>query len=369
MKNISEKRKGRNSNVELLRIVTVLAVVAGHFVGQSGLKELSPSINDFILMLLCRGHRIGVNIFLLIGVWYMVDSRFKPRRILTMHGQVYLYCALMTSIMFVLDRDGIGIRDAVRGFMPLLGRTLWFASAYITLLAFKPFLDIILEWDRGALCGLVLFFLFFVSFVSTIPMSELEDSYVCDTLWFLIVYLFVGYYKMYPPILKFGNWINLAVGGGIYLALSTGAFIGGAFGTKSSLCQMIGTMSYQYIQDIKSLPNFLCALFIFAFFINSDEKNYKVINIVSSTTFSVYLIHQVPVFIPYLWGILFHANTWVPSHRVTYVIFVVFTVYMVCSIIDVVCRKIYSKLWPQSRLFHALESRLDTIYRKFGFSI
>lgn len=205
--------KIRNSNIELLRIVAMFFIVSGHFIGQSGDVIYSLSINDFLLAFLGSGARIAVNIFLIIGVWYMVDSKFSAERILKMYLQVLIYSVPITVAMFFVNRANVPMKDFARGFLPFWGRGLWFASAYITLMFMKPCLDKILTWDKKQV-GLFLVLLFiFVSFVCTLP--DEQKSYVIDSIWFWIVYLFIGYIKKYQLVKVIPNWFAGIFGGGV----------------------------------------------------------------------------------------------------------------------------------------------------------
>lgn len=213
-----EKRsKTRNSNIEMLRIIAMFFIVAGHFISQSGNISYSFCLNDFILVFLGSGSRIAVNVFLIVGIWYMVDSKFSAERILKLYIQVITYSVPITIIMIFLNRENVSLKDFARGFLPFWGRGLWFASAYITLMMFKPLLDKILNWRKNELCLLIGLLLVFISLVSTLP--DVQEGYVIDSVWFLVVYLFIGYIKRYPFHIKLSKWLSvlIATGGIRYL--------------------------------------------------------------------------------------------------------------------------------------------------------
>lgn len=209
---LEKKNKIRNSNIELLRIIAMSFIVAGHFIFQSGNIVYSFCLNDFILVFLGSASRIAVNIFLIVGVWYMVDSKFSAERILKLYIQVISYSVPITIIMLFLNRENVSVKDFARGFLPFWGRGLWFASAYITLMLFKPLLDKILDWGKKELGVFVGLMFVFISFVSTLP--DVQEGYVVDSVWFLVVYLFVGYIKKYPLPIKPSNWLNALLAGG-----------------------------------------------------------------------------------------------------------------------------------------------------------
>ena len=209
---MEKKSKVRNSNIELLRIIAMFFIVAGHFISQSGNIEYSFCVNDFILVFLGSASRIAVNVFLIIGVWFMVDSKFSADRILKLYIQVITYSLPITVAMLFLNRENVSIKDFARGFLPFWGRGLWFASAYITLMLFKPLLDKILNWNKKELGLLVGLMFVFISLVSTLP--DVQEGYVIDSVWFLVVYLFAGYIKKYPFKITAPNWICAILSGG-----------------------------------------------------------------------------------------------------------------------------------------------------------
>lgn len=205
-------KKVRNSNIELLRILAMLFIVGGHFADQTGIYHWVWSVNDYIVIALVSGGRIAVNVFLLIGVWYLVDTKYDISRVLQLYGHVYIYSSALTVLMLLLRADGLSLMSVARSFVPFFGRALWFVSVYNTLILFKPFLDEVLLWKKEKLWGGVVLLLIFVCGVSTIPRPDENASYVCDTLWFLVVYLVVGYVKKYPFGIKYWNGFNLLGG-------------------------------------------------------------------------------------------------------------------------------------------------------------
>ena len=92
----------RQSNIELLRIFAILMVVMGHFIRQSGLLESETGINSTVNVLFGSGGRIAVNVFLLIGSWFMVDSTFRPGKALRLYLETVFYCIPITLLMICL---------------------------------------------------------------------------------------------------------------------------------------------------------------------------------------------------------------------------------------------------------------------------
>ena len=82
--NISKKFKGgqssRDSNFELFRIILMLAIVAHHYVVNSGLTGLydfnNITGNMVFLQLFGFAGKIGINCFVFITGYFMIKSQF-----------------------------------------------------------------------------------------------------------------------------------------------------------------------------------------------------------------------------------------------------------------------------------------------------
>ena len=81
-------------------------VVMGHFIRQSGLLESEAGANGTINIFLGSGGRIAVNIFLLIGSWFMVDSVFRPAKALKLYLETAFYCIPITILLACLGMAG-----------------------------------------------------------------------------------------------------------------------------------------------------------------------------------------------------------------------------------------------------------------------
>ena len=66
----------------------MLAIVSGHLLTQSSLDNVTGT-NHVLALLLGSGVRIGVNVFLILGVWFMVDAKFRAERIVRLYLEVF----------------------------------------------------------------------------------------------------------------------------------------------------------------------------------------------------------------------------------------------------------------------------------------
>ena len=92
----------RTSNIELLRIIAMLAIVMGHFIGQSGAFTVGLSKTNLLYACFAGfGLRMAVNVFLIIGSWFLVDSRFSGKKVLKLHGQMFFWLSIITIMVWL----------------------------------------------------------------------------------------------------------------------------------------------------------------------------------------------------------------------------------------------------------------------------
>ena len=340
----------RNSNIELLRIFSMFMIFAGHFIGQNWLW----AEDRFLLVFLRSGLRIACNVFLIISAWFLVEQKFRAHRILSLYGQLVFYSWLLTMVSLVFFRDFVTVKTVAQGFLPFIGRALWFASAYITLLLFAPLLNEILKWEKKKLRLLVFLLFYFVSLVSTIP--DLQVAYVCDSLWCEVVYLIIGYLKKYPIRLKIRNGWRLGIALFLYLAIVTVRYLHVA---GAALPEIVVFVADQYVQDIKTIPNFMIALCLVFFVLNLRPRRWKLVNTISGPVFAVYLFHQVPAFFPLLWKYCFHRE----NPGVWYVLWAFLCVYLVVTVLEYLRKKVLEPIFLRCWLVRKAEESLEQLYQ------
>lgn len=136
--------KIRNSNFELLRILSMLLIIAHHFavhgVFSYGTDDLS--MNRFWIQLLHMGGKIGVNIFVLITGYFSVNAqKLSAKKILKFCGQLIFYSVLIYLIFAYFTDLPFSKREFLHSFFPLTYETWWFASTYFVLYLFSPYLN------------------------------------------------------------------------------------------------------------------------------------------------------------------------------------------------------------------------------------
>lgn len=318
MRKEGDVRSPRSSGIELLRIVAMLAIVAGHYMGQGGV--LAAHRDSFWVHWFGSGALVNVNVFLLIGCWFMVDMRFRWERPVRLYATVLSYTVPLTVLALACGAHP-STKDVLRGFFPFFGRALWFASAYISLMVLTPWLSRVLDLPKRSLIGLVAVLTVLVCGVSTLP--DPQEAYLCNCLWFVYVYLFVGCLKrhFFRPCGHVTGLALLIASVALYSALVFAACRGASFGALGAAAARIAD---QYLHDCKTFPNFLVALLVVLPVVSVKARSLPFVNRIAKSAFAVYVIHQTPAFFPFLWKGICRVGAWV--HSPHFAIFSVVTV-------------------------------------------
>lgn len=343
-------QKVRNSNIEMLRILAMLAIIAGHMTHQTEVLNCTSGSQLLLSYIAGSGHRIGVNLFLLIGTWFLVESSFKAERILKLYGQMAFYTISISVVILLLDLPHSDV-DIIRCFMPFTLRPVWFGSAYIAMLLLIPFMNHIPQSGGGKFMVMILFVL--ISAFSTIT-PKMWDNYICSFVWFAFIYLAMRQLKTSIQSFHANKWVVLSLGFFLYIVLAYGEF-------KDV------PIAKQYIDDFKSVPNLLISLCIFYFFIRLDVKTSKCINWFAGSAFAVYIVHQTPNFYEILWNKVYQVSSWIGSDWfILYLFTYVLLTYIWIVLFDQVRKKLLEPIWVNSHVYSFFCRRIADSYKELS---
>ena len=330
----------RDSSIELLRIISMVMIIFHHFAVHGGFQwnTSSLSISRFWYNFLTMGGKTGVDIFVLISGYFLVNRKgpiFNFKRILKLWGQVFFYSNIF--FLSVGMNDG-GILSLIKVFFPITFSSWWFASTYFVLFLIHPFLNrLIHSLDRKLYQSLLVLLVICWCIIPTFTTSKYEGN---SLLWFVTLYAISGYARIYGfnPKLKSRHYFILWGIFSILTYLSSVAFT--FLGTKWSIFASHAT--YFYGQN--KLPILLVSLTLFMAFSTLKMRYHKWINIIASATFGVYLIHDNDFVRPFLWLNVFKNAQYQDSLMlIPYSIGVVIVVYAVCTLIDLFRQQIIEK--------------------------
>ena len=142
------RSKGRNSKVELLRIISMWFIVAHHFVIHNAepISVFQGTLTRMVLHgVLYPSGRIAVAVFFIITVWYLADAQLtlkgQLRRAWTLLGQMLFYSVPLVLFFGVFKAgDGLQAEELMAAVFAPLASLWWFPTVYILLILVAPYL-------------------------------------------------------------------------------------------------------------------------------------------------------------------------------------------------------------------------------------
>lgn len=305
-----ETGKKRQANFELLRIVAMLMIITLHYLVKGGIAAPAPfmagenpvSALAWLIEAFCI---VAVNCYVLISGYFCVESVWKPGRVASLFAQVLFYSLLIPVVLLLsgaVSASELGAYDWIGFLFPLGTEHYWFATAYVVLYLFAPFLAAGLEkMKKRELQILLAFLLAFFSLEKTVlPMLLATDRYGYDFGWFLCLFLLAGYIRKYGI-----RWLEKqshAVAG--YLTACLWTWLLALF---SNTLGANGNAAFTYYADmLYSYNHLLClagAVSLFYVFKNmefSEGRFAAAARRLAPCTFGVYLLHE-HILVRYEW--------------------------------------------------------------------
>lgn len=276
MSNISSnQKKVRASNFELLRIICMFFIVIGHFMTQTDALTLLSGSNLLFAQFSGLFLRCATDLFLMIGTWFLIPSEnkincllYKRGGILKLYSQYWFYSVSIFLFVFIF-RIPYSKESVIQSFFPFITRNCWFVSQWICLLLVAPYLNSLFCLNQKYVRSIILILFVIFSFYSTIYPKSM-DTAMCNFSWFLFVYLFMGYYKLYVhETFYFNKYLSLLIAITLYVGL---------VGIYSFTQGFLHNQALRFLFDFKTIPNFIICLCIFYFFSHIDIGSVEWIN-------------------------------------------------------------------------------------------
>ncbi len=347
-------KKERNSNIELLRIISIILIVISHYVvhgiGIDTLNYMSTSITRVFLQSLILGN-LGTILFVLITGYYLINSKkLNSKKLIRLILQVVFYSSAIYILLVLFHKEPFSIKNIMISFLPITRKFYWFATAYIILYLFHPFINKLLNnltQKEHFHFNILLLGLF--SILHTITT---KDFYGNEIIQFLLYYSIGAYLSKYPNnTFSKNNSIQFIILPFIMIELSILLF---------DLLHL-NDYSIWLLSRHSPIAILLCTS-LFDRFTKKKEKHNKLINTIGPLVFGVYLISD-HYYLKYrIWINLFKANRYMTfPYVVLNILFAVSTTIIVCIIIEYI-RKLLENI-----VFKYLDPIIDKLENKKSY--
>ena len=315
----------RQSNIELLRIIAILAIICHHvLVHGVGIYKVQLSEHDWLYSFVNCLCYTGVNIFILISGYFSI--RFSWQKL----WHLFLMCAVVAGLGYLWhcyqENMSIGRNFIYTTIFAFSRSGLWYVLPYVCLFLLSPFINSLLEQlSKSDFTKLLIVLIVISCYFGWFWQNDVNKNGFC-LMQFVTMYA-IGFYVKRYDICKIMR--ILAWGGVIF------AFVIMQMLLVYYLLRVEGRLfpPVPFIYAYNSPFLIIASVGCLCMFLKMEICS-KVINFVAKTTFGVYLIHCNQ----YVW------NEWIEALRPIYmnsfvgVIGCVLIIYVITAGLDIAIR-------------------------------
>ena len=284
------KKKVRNSNLELYRIIVMLLIIAHHYVVNSGLIQVlgeEPlNISSTIMLLFGAWGKTGINCFVLITGYFMCKSRFTWEKLLKLYLQIFIYGFIIYLLFCITGHEKFSVIKLLWTIWPVKSISSGFISCFILFYLFIPFLNIFLQsLDKKKHAYLLILAILAFSVLPTVPLIRMSFNYVG---WFIVLYFVGAYIRTYglTPRISHRMWGWLSI---FFVLIGSFTVVGMTALYKANYISI--HYPYYFISDSNKMLSLMIGVSSFMYFKDIKIPHSRLINVLGGATFGVLLIH------------------------------------------------------------------------------
>lgn len=338
-------KKLRNSNFELLRIISMLFIILYHIIvhghviencGNNGIKLIVLFIEYLTL--------VHVNSFVLVSGYFQSESKFKSSKVWQLINSSWFYRIVIIVFLSSFGYLSLSKIQFFKETFILDFYNYWFIKCYIILYCLSPFINkLINNLERGEYFRLILVLSVIFSIIPFITGGKAFENSGFTLYNFVYLYIIGGYLRKYSLkdcylfrrcskqllqlILLFIFFASLAIN--ICLLITANEI------------KSYNSFFYEFAQNIITMSslysNPLVIIQSIAFFCLFETFNIKsnIINKISSLTFGIYLIHDNNFIRCSIYKLLKIDNGIIYSYKfIIYIFIVMLFIFIICAIIE-----------------------------------
>jgi len=289
----------RDSNFELLRIITMFMIVILH-IGSHGIQkqlnvtteisELSEIVYYFIRSLSI----VAVNLYVLISAYFLINNKaVNFKKVSRLFMETSFFCTVVYLTLLALDLATFDLTALKESIIAIIYGEYWFVTVYFVLFIFSPYinkvLDVLGEKEHKKLIVILFFICCVWQFFYNNALLGVSNGY--GITYFVFLYVVGNYVRKYHKL--FGEIKpKIYLGGYLLLGVINSFLI-----YRESMIQGDINKWLDYCSPIV----FLMSYFLFQYFKSLKIKSIK-INTISAAVFGIYLVHEQPFMRHYLWN-------------------------------------------------------------------
>lgn len=371
-------KKERQSNFELMRIISMLFIILWHVIVHGKVLENSQNLEiDTLINFIKYVIIIHVNSFILVLGFFQIRSKFKLSKVFSLLFQTILYSIIIFLILFKLGFvNDINFTVIMNVLIPFSATDYWFISNYLITYILSDYINLFLKnlsyqkFKRFIILCFVLF-----SIIPFITRMRFINNNGFNFYHFIFLYILGAYLYLYPPQ-KSRLFNKISING--YRLLLIFLFILSA-SYNFFIQEFAANHYYNNGQLLNHLSNTILisqgsyaspiviiqSICYFEFF-RTLKINSKIINKVSSCVFGIYLFHDNSYLRQIIYKISRIDNGLIFGRRILVKIpIVVFAIFIVGLIIELF-RKFLVKIISNTSIYKKIKLKFYSFIESFN---
>ena len=316
--------KNRITSLDLLKILAIFLIVSFHASFKGIPAPVANNLNWFnqiLYFLFYHFGELGVNLFMLITGFFLVNSRkVHWSKIIKFIIDVYFFSLISVLFCIIMNKYVFHIKDL----FPITFSYYWYITGYLIIYILSPFINRFIKCLSHKDFFRFLFILFVIlslipTLASFITGNTEELGFYNRFTWLLFIYLvgcYLSIYRHQTKIMIYSVKEQLLILLKILITIISFAIFAYFAKINTGLFSLPVTLFW----GPNSIVMFFMSLSIFALFYHLKIPNNKLISVISESTLSVYLLHEHPKFLFILWLNIFSLPSFYYSKKLFLVI-------------------------------------------------
>jgi hypothetical protein len=323
----------RASNFELLRIVAIIMIVAGHmWVGRiwdnsQASKIISVGVFPFFA--------VAVDCFVLISGWFSI--RFSMKKLFSLNNMTTFWVLVLCILALCLGLHRFDFGSDWKLLFPVFTNRYWFIAVYMVLCLLSPYLNLLVENIsakelRRLICIFLVWYVLQPTLAYLLDFSSISASHGYDIVNFVMLYLIGRYLRLYYRA-NLNRFIYL----GVYLVTS---FVNGLLQLAFTSAENAQCFRFTYYDFLLIL---ISSLGLFLFF-SQLQITSKIVNRAALCCLAVYVIHFHPWTYNWFFNSLLAKNSVQGWSFLIFIICVPIATFLVCWALEELRRILFNRV-------------------------
>lgn len=373
-------KKIRNSNFELMRIVSMFFIVIWHIIMHGNVLTncTNPAIKIMLEMIMFF-IIVHVNSFVLLSGYFQSKSKFKLSKLLSIFLQVVFYSIIILLLAIKLGWiENYTIVTFINNLSLTSLDNYWFIKMYLVTYVFSDYINKFIdrlsrdEYKKFLIIGFIL-----LSVVPFITGYKVVWNDGFNFFNFIFLYMIGGYLRE-CPLKETYHFKNMSINGYRvfllfsfffltfinYLIYYFAGHINGMSHIFTEISNRIGSSYFDYATPIVMIQTVI----YFEFFKTLNIQN-KLINKISSCVFGVYLIHDNAIIREHIYKILRIDNGLFSSYKIfPKIVIVASLIFISCTIFEYI-RKVVARRFCDLNFSKKIIDKFKCFINSFNFNI